>query len=142
MQSTRMTEIAGARKLADFEGQWRVERFIQPKEGPEARFLGTALWAASGTGLSYHETGLMTLDGHAPMQAERRYFWADDLSVYFDDGRFFHRVPETGGLTEHWCDPDSYALRYDFGKWPQFRVNWNVTGPRKDYRAETEYTRC
>ncbi len=134
-----MTE---ARRLADFEGAWQVERTIRQEDGIDARFSGRAVWAPAETGLRYHENGLMTLDGHPPMQAERRYFWAEDLSVFFDDGRFFHRVPETGGSTSHWCDPDHYALTYDFTDWPRFKVAWRVKGPRKNYRADTEYTRC
>ena len=83
----------------------------------------------------------MTLEGHSPMQAERRYFWADDLSVFFEDGRFFHRVPAVGGQTDHWCQPDRYHGTYDFTEWPQFNVKWDVNGPRKDYRSATQYVR-
>jgi hypothetical protein len=84
----------------------------------------------------------MSLDGHPPMQAERSYFWDNSLRVFFDDGRFFHQVPSEGGPTTHWCDPDQYDLHYDFSCWPRFEVRWRVQGPRKDYTAITEYTRC
>lgn len=138
----RMTNRDAGRVLSDFEGVWRVSRQITPDAGPAARFEGTASWVPSEGGLAYNEQGLMTLEGHPPMQAERRYFWDSALSVYFEDGRFFHQVPSQGGPTEHWCDPDRYQLRYDFSRWPSFGVTWRVHGPRKDYRAETEYTRC
>ncbi|MEM9578328.1 MAG: DUF6314 family protein [Pseudomonadota bacterium] len=136
------TEASRARKLADFEGGWLVARHIRHEDGATARFSGRAVWTPADGGLRYHETGLMTLEGHPPMQAERSYFWAEDLSVFFDDGRFFHRVPARGGTTSHWCDPDHYELTYGFGDWPDFRVAWRVKGPRKNYWADTEFTRC
>lgn len=136
--STPMTEV---RKLDDFAGNWNLTRRIVPKDGPVAQFEGTASWSWKERGLSYLEHGVMTLSGHLPMQAERRYFWKDDLSVYFDDGRFFHAVPATGGETRHWCDPDTYTGTYDFAAWPDFTLVWHVTGPRKDYRSTTIYTR-
>lgn len=130
-----------ARVLADFAGEWVLTRNIEPKAGPPARFLGTALWMPENGGLAYEEKGVMRIDGQKPMQAERRYFWAEDLSVHFDDGRFFHRVPAWGGETDHWCDPDSYHGTYDFSSWPDFRVIWEVSGPRKAYRSVSEYRR-
>ena len=81
------------------------------------------------------------MDGKTPMQAERRYRWSTDLSVYFDDGRFFHCVPKSGGETQHFCDPDMYKGTYDFAEWPTFRVTWDVRGPRKDYRMTSTFTR-
>ena len=135
-----MTDATSVRRLKDFEGVWNVERKITPKSGPAATFKGQAVWTPEKDGLAYKEQGLMTLEGHAPMQAERRYFWSADLSVFFDDGRYFHQVPAEGGEAHHWCDPDSYAITYDFAPWPEFRVLWHVTGPRKDYRAVTRYS--
>jgi hypothetical protein len=83
---------------------------------------------------------MVTQDG-ARFLGERRYLWALDLSVLFEDGRFFHKVPPLGGATAHWCDPDQYDGMYDFSDWPEFAVTWHVRGPRKDYRMETQYRR-
>lgn len=129
------------RHLRDFEGCWSLERRITPQHGPAAIFAGTAVWSPATDGFEYLEQGVMQLEGQAAMQAERRYFWSDDLSVFFEDGRFFHTVPAQGGKTEHWCDPDMYKGRYDFTRWPQFEVTWQVTGPRKSYLSQTLYTR-
>lgn len=129
------------RVLQDFEGRWHLERHILSTQGPDARFEGRAVWSRTDGGLLYLEEGQMTLEGHPPMHAERRFFWAEDLSVFFEDGRFFHRVPGQGGDTAHWCDPDSYTLHYAFREWPVFHVHWRVSGPRKDYQARTQYTR-
>lgn len=136
------TPLNDARCLADFAGQWQVTRQITPETGPPARFSGAAGWTKAQGGMNYAERGVMTLEGHPPMQAERRYFWAEDLSVFFEDGRFFHRVPHTGGTAAHWCDPDHYEVAYDFSLWPRFHVVWQVSGPRKSYRSETEYRRA
>ena len=130
------------RRLSDFAGRWQVMREIREASGATARFEGIADWSRAEGGLNYLEDGQMILAGHPPMQAQRRYFWADDLSVYFDDGRYFHQVPASGGLVQHWCAPDDYQLRYVFDDWPVFCVFWRVKGPRKDYSATTKYSRC
>ena len=90
---------------------------------------------------AHRGTCRVAVAGQPKMAAERRYFWAQDLSVYFEDGRFFHRVPAEGGTAHHWCDPDRYTLVYDFSGWPRFTVDWRVTGPRKNYSAHTSYCR-
>lgn len=129
------------RVLSDFAGDWRVTRRIADARGPDAVFEGAASWRPDGDSMLYHESGTMTLAGHPPLHATRRYVWTEDLAVHFEDGRLFHRVPPEGGMARHWCDPDVYELTYAFEAWPCFAVHWRVTGPRKDYRAETEYRR-
>lgn len=129
------------RVLADFVGAWEIERTITPLSGPVARFEGTAHWAPSADGMKYTEKGTLCMDGASPMQAERTYAWLPDLSVYFEDGRFFHKVPARGGRTQHFCDPDIYIGTYDFGAWPRFTVTWDVRGPRKDYQMTSAFTR-
>ena len=116
--------MSGARVLTDFEGLWTLRREIVRQDGMRAHFIGTAEWRPEPV-----------------MRAERRYVWQDDLSVFFEDGRFFHRVPAGGGETEHWCDPDTYRGRYDFSAWPRFEVSWQVTGPQKAYHSHSLYER-
>jgi hypothetical protein len=142
MRSDAVHSGIAPRELADFEGRWQVLRQITSEGAPSARFEGEAIWTPADGGLAYRETGRMILEGQPVMQAERRYFWAGDLSVHFEDGRFFHHVPPTGGTARHWCDPDNYELTYDVGAWPLFHVFWRVSGPRKSYTAQTQYTRC
>jgi hypothetical protein len=128
--------------LDDFAGVWALERTIQHEDGTGARFTGHAVWRPDANGLAYHETGEMVLAEGVRFMAERRYLWSADLSVWFEDGRFFHNVPPHGGPTAHWCDPDQYDGHYDFADWPNFRITWRVRGPRKDYRMETLYRRA
>jgi hypothetical protein len=129
------------RILTDFEGDWALERRISNRDGASGQFIGQARWQPHGAGLQYIETGQLRLQGHAAMQAERRYWWDADLSVYFEDGRFFHRVPACGGDTAHWCDPDQYRGTYGFADWPVFEVTWRVSGPRKAYHMISLYRR-
>lgn len=129
------------RVLGDFEGHWRLERAITHADGTEASFKGTAEWRAAPGGMIYHETGYLQMVQGPKMQAERRYQWGDDLDVYFEDGRFFHRVPALGGDATHWCDPDTYDVNYDFSKWPCFSALWRVRGPKKAYSMHSHYQR-
>jgi hypothetical protein len=133
--------VPPARKLADFEGHWSLTRDIVHENGPPAFFEGEAHWTPQGDGLAYLEAGMLTVQGLAPIQGERRYVWGPDLTVYFEDGRVFHHVPPRGGPVSHWCDPDQYDGRYDFSHWPSFEVEWQVNGPRKAYRMTSTYRR-
>ncbi|MEO9685293.1 MAG: DUF6314 family protein [Tateyamaria sp.] len=130
------------RCLADFIGAWDIARKIVPAHGPSAEFAGQGVWTPTATGAEYAETGVLTMPGATPMTAERRYVWGQDLSVYFDDGRFFHRVPACGGTATHFCDPDTYGVEYDFEGWPTFTVSYAVHGPRKDYVMRSTYCRA
>lgn len=135
-----MTDLA--RNAADFLGAWTVQRTIVHENGPNAQFQGTAVWEQAVDGMLYVERGLLGIAGHPGIAASRRYLWKPDLTVWFDDGRFFHKVPQSGGFASHWCDPDQYDGFYDFGPWPDFRVTWRVTGPRKAYRMVSLYSRA
>lgn len=132
-----MTEFK--RVLADFLGDWIIERDIQHQGGADARFEGKATWSPQSDALIYRESGWLSLPGQAPVAAHQRHIWQADLVVSFADGRFFHQVPCAGGATSHWCAPDQYDGVYDFTSWPEFRVTWHVTGPRKAYRMQSRF---
>ncbi|MEM8694265.1 MAG: DUF6314 family protein [Pseudomonadota bacterium] len=129
------------RLLADFEGRWQITRSISHANAPPARFHGEAIFTPSAGGLSYEEAGSLAIQGQVPMSSSRRYLWKPDLTVWFEDGSFFHQVPPSGGQAAHWCDPDHYAVTYRFRNWPNFSVDWVVVGPRKDYRMRSQYVR-
>lgn len=129
------------RALTDFIGTWSITRRIVLAGMPDAHFSGSGTWTADKAGAMYHEAGKLQIAGQPAMHSERKYRWAHDLSVYFDDGRFFHHVPSEGGDTEHWCDPDQYHVRYHFEDWPVWRVEWQVQGPKKDYTMTSDYKR-
>ena len=129
------------RILADFEGRWRITRKIEHAAAPPAVFEGEANWSPDGADLLYAEAGLLQVGSHPAVRAERKYLWKPDLTVWFDDGRFFHQVPAAGGHSGHWCDPDQYDVTYSFDSWPEFRVDWQVRGPRKSYVMRSHYRR-
>lgn len=130
-----------ARVLSDFEGAWQLSRVIRHDDGTSADFAGEAVWTPEAEGLFYRETGNLSIPGGPKMQADRCYLWRDGLDVYFEDGRFFHRVPSAGGTARHWCDPDTYVVTYDFTAWPRFSTVWQVSGPRKAYEMTSHYQR-
>ena len=131
--------------LKDFEGRWRLDRQIKDALGADATFSGTALFRRDDDGLVLHEAGRLELKGQGAFEAERRYLWRQDggaIAVLFEDGRMFHSFDPVGGVVDadHWCDPDTYKVRYDFTRWPVWQAAWRVTGPRKDYVMQSVYT--
>ena len=128
------------RQLSDFLGQWSLRRLITPTQGPPARFVGEAVWSeVDGARAAYKEIGTLQIEGQAPLHSARGYIWDDSLTVWFEDGRFFHQIPPAGGQAEHWCDPDRYLATYRFDRWPRFEISWRVKGPRKDYLSVSSY---
>ena len=63
--------------------------------------------------------------------------------MLFPDGRFFHRFRPEGAAagTDHPCGPDLYRVAYDFAAWPAWSVTFDVSGPRKAYRAHAALAR-
>ncbi len=131
--------------LADLEGRWTLEREIEDRRaGLAGRFVGEAEWCADAAGLVQRESGVLSYGSAAPMQATRRYLWraqGADLAVFFDDGRAFHSVPESGEEALHDCPPDTYRVRYSFDLPQRFSTIWHVTGPRKDAVLRSTFTR-
>lgn len=136
-------------RLEAFTGEWVLEREIEDvRAGRTGRFSGRATFrpAAAG-GLAYREEGTLAFGDGPAMTATRDYLWRDAgagvIEVLFGDGRFFHRfMPEEEAPGDlHHCDPDVYRVRYDFARWPFWRAEWRVTGPRKDYAMVSGYRR-
>ena len=130
-------------ELWEFEGKWQIRRRIEDAlSGQEGRFSGIAQFERDDLGLRYSERGVLEMGG-VSMEAERAYSWrsgANGIEVYFDDGRFFHRIDESSEAA-HWCDPDQYDVIYEFAGWPKWSAQWRVSGPRKDYVMVSEYAR-
>lgn len=131
-------------RLSDFEGAWGVARHIRPNGAAEGWFSGRCSFVREGAALAYREVGELHLEGHEPMKAERRYIWrrgGAGIAVDYADGRPFHSFDPADPVAEHVCPPDIYKVRYDFSNWPEWRAEWVVSGPRKDYTMHTVYTR-
>jgi Family of unknown function (DUF6314) len=134
-------------RLADFEGDWLVERQIDDRRaGRSGRFVGRAAFTPAPGGLAYREEGTLTLRGEPGYVATRSYLWRDGggdmIEVWFADGRFFHRFAgdEASPGAEHMCPPDRYLVQYDFARWPRWQAAWRVNGPRKDYAIVSRFS--
>lgn len=140
-----MTKAVEMIDIESFVGIWQLTKRIDDRLSQgHSSFAGTAEFAPVAGGLSYHETGHLTLPDQTTLQAERRYLWRAETSgitVYFADGRFFHGIPVRGGTAHHLCGADDYVVDYDFAAWPEWRTTWTVTGPRKDYCMASHYCR-
>ena len=132
--------------LSDLEGRWRLDRVIEDaRTGVTGRLEGEALWRPDAAGLVQEESGVLHYGDAPPMQATRCYLWraaGDALEVFFEDGRPFHVVPQAGAEAVHHCDPDLYRVTYDFDLPKRFTQVWRVTGPRKDARIISRFTRA
>jgi Family of unknown function (DUF6314) len=124
-------------------GDWQIDRTILDfRTGQDGLFTGTGRFSPVPGGLDYAERGQIQMAGGPLLLAERRYLWRFDvggIAVLFADGRPFHRL---GPQAEHRCGDDHYHVAYDFGAWPAWQAVWRVTGPRKDYRLASAYTRA
>ena len=132
-------------RLADFEGVWQLDRRIEDRRaGVTGRLNGQAVWVPGQGGLVLTETGTLQYGDGAPMQAERRYLWREDaggIAVFFDDERVFHWFSAGKTTALHDCPPDLYRVSYDLTGWPHWSAEWQVNGPRKDYRMQSLYHR-
>ncbi len=131
-------------KIDDFVGHWRIDRRIEDALGASGQFVGRAsISPDTNTACNYSETGTLRL-GETSFEAERRYRWIETapglLSIFFDDGQFFHSFSLSPKVeATHDCPPDWYEVRYDFTDWPVWSARWRVTGPRKDYIMKSRY---
>lgn len=131
--------------LSAFTGEWHIRREIEDfMAGQTVSFRGIARFVPDEDALRLTETGEMAIPGQPPLSATRSYVWRqepDGLSIWFADGRYFHRIVKERAADDHWCDPDRYEVVYSFSDWPRWRSDWRVRGPRKDYRMTSHYRR-
>ncbi|WP_171130127.1 DUF6314 family protein [Ruegeria sp. HKCCA6707] len=133
--------------LTDFEGRWALTRLIRDERaGQVVQADGEAELRPGSGGLIYNETVTLRIPGQPEMTGTRRYFWRaaeGGIAIYFDDDRYFHALTlgRPHEKDHHDCPPDSYDAEYDFTGWPRWSVRWTVSGPRKSYEMETEFTR-
>lgn len=131
--------------LSDFEGLWEIDRRIEDRRtGETLRLTGHVRMQPVDDGLLYDEQGQLVLADGQTVSAVRQYLWRQEgtrVVVAFPDGRFFHSFDpgNTAPDASHWCDPDSYDVRYDLSEWPFWQSVWKVKGPRKDYVMTTAF---
>jgi hypothetical protein len=121
-------------------GLWNVRRDLLDRAGGiRGTFSGVAHFVpADDGGLAFRESGTMrwpTFTG----PATRGYVLKttarpDALDFFFPDGRPFHSMSFTpeANLDQHWCDPDTYRVAYNYEDANSFSYSWDVLGPQKD----------
>jgi hypothetical protein len=81
----------------------------------------------------------------AEARREYRFVIESDhvFSVFFADGRFFHRAEIAAGIASatHDCAPDIYRGRYRFLAPDRWSLSWRITGPRKNLVISTVFSR-
>ena len=137
-------------RLEAFAGDWEIEREIEDvKGGRHGRFTGRARFTPSPEGLRYREEGRLALDDGAGDGRDARLPLARRRGGG-DRGAVRRRpacstassLDEPDPAAEHACPPDTYRVRYDFARWPRWRAEWRVTGPRKDYGMVSRFRRA
>ncbi len=135
----------GPKGLMAFVGRWSLDRNVTHFDGALGKMSGHLQIDTAGADRAiYTEDGVLTLGTGEPLRATRRYLWRaapSAIDVSFEDGRPFHRIDLSGPrpATVHLCDPDRYAVAYDFANWPVWTARWEVEGPNKGYVMTTTY---
>ena len=127
-----------------FLGRWSLARTIR-ESGGVATLEGEVNLSQKEGGMLYREAGVLTLANGSSLEARQSYLWeivGSNIEVLFSDGRAFHSFePGVTRDVHHDCAPDLYQGCYDWSAWPQWRLTWQVTGPRKSYHSESIFTR-
>jgi Family of unknown function (DUF6314) len=136
-------------------GSWSVERTLLDRaSGTRGAFTGVVRFSPSSAdgGMVLYEEGTLhwPAPGGSPTSnaASRSYLLRrtsapDTLDVFFADGRPFHRMSFEANAShdQHWCDPDTYQVRYVLEGPNAFRYSWDVQGPAKDLLLESTLRR-
>ncbi len=116
--------------------------------GRAGTFTGVALYKPNHDGgLDYREDGTMEWGDHAG-SAYREYVLrptedAAAMDMFFLDGRPFHRMGFAAmqSSDQHWCDPDTYVVHYEWLGPDEFSYVWDIRGPAKDLLLESRLRR-
>jgi hypothetical protein len=133
--------------LAFLLGSWSINRVIDDhRDASRSRFTGVAHVTAAGAGADYSEAGRMQRGSHVG-PARRRLQFADrgdgTVRVDFQDGRPFLDLDLAEGrcVATHPCRADTYEMGFEVLGPDRIRETWRVSGPEKDYAAETIWQR-
>ena len=122
-------------------GRWSVSRIIFDRRG-----MGRMLFEGIATidEARFEERGDMHIAGQRS-EGSRTYhlqFSDGQVFVQFPDGRDFIRLDERPiQHVHHLCGSDTYRGRFLFLSPDAWGEAWHVTGPRKDYKSISRYTR-
>jgi hypothetical protein len=128
-------------------GSWSIERMIcDHRDGLETRFGGSAVVQAGDSGATYTEQGEVSHGAYSG--SARRRLWFAELAdrtvrIDFRDGRPFLVLDLGTGVHRavHRCGADIYELSFEVLDADRISEQWRVSGPAKDYVAETVWQR-
>lgn len=136
-------------------GSWSVDRTLWDRSADtRGTFTGVAIFVEADDGaLRFREEGTVQWEapGGKPFTgpAQREYVLhasdrSDTLEVFFPDGRPFHRMSflPSDDSELHWCDPDSYRVKYSLVSRDEYRYSWDVSGPAKNLLLESVLRRA
>ena len=132
----------------NFIGKWSIVRRITDYQFNQERiFLGEAEICREDQRFVYRERGNLKLNNNKSIFATQSYIWIPKSSavfkILFKDGRYFHTLnlrkasDKSQYATVHLCKPDLYQVQYNFAQFPDWRSNWRVTGPKKNYQINS-----
>jgi hypothetical protein len=130
-----------------FSGRWRIERKITDlRDGEEGVLTGWAAFDPKGRSIIYSAEGKLKMRGEVKTVTEfhRIEFVAPGrVEVFFDDGEMFHHFdPRADGPTaEHRHEGELYRVAYDFRRPWEWSMTVHITGPKRDLRGVTRFTR-
>jgi biotin transport system substrate-specific component len=138
---------------AFFAGEWRMARRIDDRRGGRiGEAGGVASFRSGDDARSLACAEALTIDyGGRRIEGESRTIWrfvdSGGPDLYFPDWRFFCavRFQRNGYVWRaefmHNCGEDRYEGFAEVGRRDDWRLVWNVFGPRKNYALDTLYSR-
>lgn len=128
-------------------GAWRLERVVDDARRHEVgEMVGSADFAPIGPLLHYVESGELRL-GRYSGAASQNYFYRfpapHRAEVLFADRQLFHGLDLSAGSADvsHRCADDLYRARFTVVSPDEWRVTWQIDGPRKQQRIATRLRR-
>ena len=131
---------------AFLQGDWHLSRRIYDlRLTLRGRFDGCASVTAMADGLLLNETGRLAFGEHVSDASQHFRIAINDegARIFRADGSTFHDLDLSSGWARilHHCGGDLYRGRYRVLSADRYCVMWRVTGPRKDYRMASLYSR-
>ena len=132
---------------AYLQGSWALIREVEDRQtGDYGRFAGEAVFTPAGPELVSREEGVFRFrlyDNVVTRAYRYRFPVPSAAEVSFDHGGLFHRLDLSAGrwVAQHLCGADLYRGAFRVDGADLWHVIWDVTGPGKDHRIATRFTR-
>jgi hypothetical protein len=133
--------------LAYLTGAWLLDRSIADhRAGTTGSFEGDGELQTIGRQGRYEEQGRLRFGDHDTSARRALDLIGTDagaVAVRFTDGRPFFELDLLSGTCRavHQCRLDRYELHFEVGSPGLLLERWRVTGPEKDYEAQTTWRR-